>query len=234
MYSVDTSQDSAQFFHNCLTLLTWVQHSVSPAPSASILMYTRFTAFQTVEMAVPQQPVSIQHYLRQPQRIVNALATSSQIEHLDQNRFRLKMRPLNFMMLSIQPTVDMKVWADADGSVHLRSLGCEIRGVEYINQRFTLNLFGQLQPQVVDGTTMLKGRADLEVRVDVPPPLMFTPQHLLEVTGNGLLKSVLLTIKQRLMHHLLADYAQWAGAGSENAASIPPLMVPNGGLSANP
>jgi hypothetical protein len=31
----------------------------------------------------------------------------------------------------------------------------------------------------------------------------------LETTGNGLLKSVLLTIKQRLLHHLLADYRHW-------------------------
>jgi hypothetical protein len=45
--------------------------------------------------------------------------------------------------------------------------------------------------------------------VDIPHPFSLTPKSILETTGNGLLKSVLLTIKQRLLHHLLADYRHW-------------------------
>ena len=173
-------------------------------------MHTRFAASQAVEMAVSKQPIPIQHYLRQPQRVVTALAASSQIEPLGDDRFRLKMRPLNFMTLTIQPIVDLRVWAEADGTVYVQSVGCEIRGVEYINQRFKLDLTGRLQPQQVNGATVLVGKADLAVQVDVPPPLDFTPKPFLEAAGNGLLKSVLLTVKQRLMHHLLADYTTWA------------------------
>lgn len=191
-------------------------------------MDTRFTAFQIVEMAVSEQPVPIQHYLRQPHRIVNALAASSQIEHLGEERFRLKMRPLSFMMLSIQPTVDMRVWTEPDGTVHLRSIGCEIRGVDYINQRFALTLKGKLQPEeTARGTTSLKGRADLEVRVELPPPLLFTPKPFLEATGNGLLKSVLLTVKQRLMHHLLSDYYQWASAEVDRPSAASQIVPSN-------
>jgi hypothetical protein len=175
-------------------------------------MDIRFTAFQAVEMAVADQPIPIQHYLRQPHRLVSALAASSQIEQLGDELFRLKMRPLTFMMLSLQPTVDMRVWTEPDGTVHLRSTHCEIRGIEYINQRFSLNLFGKLHPIQINGSTQLVGRADLEVKVDLPPALMFTPRPIMETTGNGVLKSVLLTVKQRLMHHLLADYYKWANA----------------------
>ncbi len=189
-------------------------------------MYTRFTASQAVEMAVPEQPIPIQHYLRQPQRVVAALAASSQIEPFGDDRFRLKMRPLNFMMLTIQPIVDLRVWADSDGTVYVQSVGCEIRGVEYINQRFKLNLVGKLQPQQLNGKTVLKGRADLEVQVDVPPPLDFTPKPFLEATGNGLLKSVLLTVKQRLMHHLLADYGAWASSNLGQTPAVKPSVVP--------
>lgn len=188
-------------------------------------MDTRFTAYQAVEMAVTNQPAPIQHYLRQPHRIVNALAASSQIEPLGENLYRLKMRPLAFMMFSLQPTVDMQVWSEPNGTVHLRSVRCEIRGLEYVNQRFALQLVGKLQPCTVDGATLLKGRADLEVRVELPPALMFTPRPLLETTGTGLLKSVLLTIKQRLMHHLLLDYYRWANS-SEAAVVLPSQIVP--------
>lgn len=172
-------------------------------------MYTRFTASQSVEIAVPEQPIPIQHYLRQPQRLVKALVDPSRIEQLDEEIFRLKIRPLTFMMLSIQPTADLKVWAEPNGTVHLRSVACEILGLDYINQRFALKLQGHLSPCQVKDVTFLRGKADLEVQVELPMPLALTPQPIVEATGNGLLKSVLLTIKQRLLHQLLSDYRSW-------------------------
>lgn len=192
-------------------------------------MHIRFFASQSVELAVPEQPVPIQYYLRQPQRVIQALVESHRIEHLAAERFRLKMRPLSFMTLSIQPTVDMRVWAGSDGAIHLQSVACEIRGVEYINQRFNLNLTGRLAPHTTRQTTYLIGKADLQVQVDLPPPLWLTPRPLLETTGNSLLKSVLVTVKQRLMHQLLIDYREWATAHQEveTAVSRPSTLFPS-------
>lgn len=192
-------------------------------------MDIRFTASQSVDIPVVEQPVPIQHYLRQPQRLVQALASSSRIEHLGNDLFRLKMRPISFMMLNLQPTVDMEVWAESDGIVRLRSRSCEILGIEYINQRFALNLAGQLQPCTVAGMTHLQGRADLEVIVvELPPPFLLTPKPILETTGNGLLKSVLLTVKQRLVYQLVSDYQLWANTqGAEVAPLRPGTLLPN-------
>ncbi|NEP37120.1 DUF1997 domain-containing protein, partial [Moorena sp. SIO3B2] len=53
------------------------------------------------------------------------------------------------------------------------------------------------------------------VKVDVPLPFSLTPKPILETTGNGLLKSVLVRIKQTLMHQLLWDYRQWARNGTQ-------------------
>ncbi|MBD2196090.1 MULTISPECIES: DUF1997 domain-containing protein [Calothrix] len=172
-------------------------------------MTTQFTASQSVEIVVPKQPIPIQHYLRQPQRLVYALVDNNRIQQISEEVFRLKMRPLSFMSLSIQPTVDMRVWADSQGTLYLRSVGCEILGVDYINQRFALNLKGYLSPLQHNTETRLQGKADLAVQVELPPPFCFTPKPILEATGNGLLKSVLLTVKQRLLHQLLADYRRW-------------------------
>lgn len=172
-------------------------------------MPIRFTASQSVEIAVPEQPIPIQHYLRQPQRLVNALVDPSRIEQLSPEDFRLKMRPLVFMTLSIQPTVDLRIWVESSGTIHLQSVACEIRGVDYINERFALNLKGYLSPCQTDGDAHLKGKADLEVQVELPPIFWLTPTPILEAAGNSLLKSVLLTIKQRLMHQLLVDYCRW-------------------------
>lgn len=173
-------------------------------------MTSQFTASQSVELTVAEQPIPIQHYLRQPQRLVHAIADPTLIEQLCPEQFRLKMRPLHFLSLTFQPRVTLKVWADMDGTVHLRSIGCDIPGLDYINQRFSLEVKGKLYPEQQQKITRLKGKADLKVRVDIPFPLSMTPQPILETTGNGLLKSVLLRIKQKLMHQLLFDYRQWA------------------------
>ena len=173
-------------------------------------MNSQFVASQSVEITVPEEPVPIQHYLRQPQRLVHAIADPNLIKPISQELYQLQLRPLNFLSLTFQPTVTLKVWADADGTVHLSSVSCEIRGLDYINQRFALELKGKLYPVQNNGVTQLKGRADLKVNVDIPLPFSLTPRPILETTGNSLLKSVLLRIKQRLMHQLLLDYRQWA------------------------
>ncbi len=193
-------------------------------------MPTKFAASQSVEIAVPEQPVPIQHYLRQPQRLVNALVDPSRIEQLNQECFRLKMRPLSFMTLSIQPTVDIRVWAEANGTVCVQSVASKICGFEYLNQRFALNLKGYLAPCQLTTGPGLKGQADLEVQVELPIPFLLTPKPILEATGNGLLKSVLLTIKQRLLHQLLTDYSCWLdtenkGTEVDKGADFPVLSL---------
>jgi hypothetical protein len=190
-------------------------------------MHTCFVASQSVEIAVAEEPIPIQHYLRQPKRLVQALVDPSRLQSLGSDCFRLKMRPLTFLTVSLQPTVDLRVWVNSAGAIQLRSVGCEIRGIEYINQRFSLNLVGQLSSVQVNGTTSLQGKADLRIQVEIPVPLCFTPTPILEATGNGLLKSVLLTIKQRLMHQLLLDYRHWVSDQPQDTLepSIRPPML---------
>ncbi|MCL2936433.1 MAG: DUF1997 domain-containing protein, partial [Trichodesmium sp. MAG_R02] len=173
-------------------------------------MICKFIASQSVDIPVVEQRIPIQHYLRKPKRLVNALVDPTRLEQLGEDCFRLKMRPLQFMMLSIQPTVDMRLWSSNKGKIYLKSDRCEIRGMEYINQRFHLSLVGILESLEYKGVTHLKGQADLEVQVELPSPLSLTPLPILETTGNGLLKSVLITIKKRLTHQLLIDYYKWA------------------------
>lgn len=183
-------------------------------------METRFTASETVQIPVKEQTVPIQHYLRQPQRLVSAIANPNLMEQLSESQFRLKMRPLNFMdMYHFQPTVVLKVWADAKGTVYLLSESCDIRGIDYINDRFSLKVKGILSPHHQNDKTYLQGQADLEVKVELPPALRLTPKPLLEVAGNGLLKSVLIQIKQRLLSQLLKDYHQWAISEQVSATS---------------
>ncbi len=194
-------------------------------------MQVKFVASQSLDLTVAEHAVPICHYLRQPQRLIAALVDQDQIEDLGGQQFCLKMRPLSFFHFTLQPTVQMQVWADPDGTVHLKSTDCEIRGVDYINQRFHLDLLGTLVPTVTGKKAHLQGLADLQVQVDLPPALWFTPKPILEKAGNSLLKSVLMTVKQRLSHQLLVDYSRWAQANHQisrlaNAeVALPKLVI---------
>ena len=174
-------------------------------------MYARFNATELVKILAPEAKVPIQHYLRQPHRLVTAISNPQLMTRHSENLYQLKMRPINFMEIyHFQPTVQLKVKSDAKGTVYLSSEDCHIEGIDYINRRFSLKLKGILYPQIIEGKTHLQGQADLEVGVDVPTALMFTPKALVEMTGNGLLKSILGKIKQRLVTQLLKDYQEWA------------------------
>lgn len=181
-------------------------------------------ASQSVALTVTEQAVPVQHYLRQPQRLVHALMNPRQVTNLGQGVFRLQVRALKFLMLHIQPVVDLALEVKDNGRIHLRSVGCEIRGNSFIDQHFELDLVGYLQSHPQAGKhTQLVGRADLAIRVELPPILQLTPRSLLETTGNQLLRGVLLTMKQRLMRQLVADYQQWSAEQQAQQVAPNPL-----------
>ena len=174
-------------------------------------MYVSFKTSESVQISLKDEETPIHHYLRQPKRLVNAIADPQLMKQLSDDLYELKMRPINFMeMYHFQPIVSLKVWSGSNGSVYLKSEGCQIKGIDYINRRFSLNLKGILDAQEVEGETTLSGQADLEVGVELPAALMLTPKPFLEVAGNQLLKSVLVRIKQKLVTQLIQDYRTWA------------------------
>lgn len=174
-------------------------------------MKIRCVASEPVTIPVTEAQVPIQHYLRQPQRLVHAIADPRLMDVLEGDRYRLRMNPLNLLELyHFQPTVILKVQADSQGVVKLHSEDCTIQGIDYINDRFSLNVDGKLMPVVKDAQTYLKGLAVAEVTVDIPPFLMLAPLPILEKAGEQLVKGVLGRIKQRLLSQLLKDYRAWA------------------------
>ena len=174
-------------------------------------MYVSFNESESVQIAVKNSATPIEHYLRQPKRLVEAIADPQLMKQISNELYELKMRPINFMeMYHFQPVVLLKVWSSSNGSVYLKSEDCQIKGIDYINQRFSLKLKGVLYPQEFPEQTILKGQADLEVKVELPTALMFTPKPLLEITGNQILKRVLGRIKHKLSSQLIQDYYAWS------------------------
>ncbi|MGB3201602.1 MAG: DUF1997 domain-containing protein, partial [Nodosilinea sp.] len=74
-----------------------------------------FHASQHLRLRVPNEAIPIEHYLRQPQRLVQAITDPRRIEVLGDGVYRLSLRPLQFMGISIEPTADLRVWSLTDG-----------------------------------------------------------------------------------------------------------------------
>ncbi len=172
----------------------------------------QFQVSQTLKMVVPNEVIPIEQYLRQPQRLVQAITDSSRIQQLAPSHFRLRLRPLEFMMLRIEPTVDLQVWTEAEGRLYLRVFDGEIRGAQFLRESFGLKLAGTLSPHRRGSNTELRGKADLKVEVEIPPPLKLIPESVLESSGRAFLKGILLTIKYRLEGQLVQDYRRWVKA----------------------
>jgi hypothetical protein len=186
----------------------------------------RFQVSQTLKMKVPNEEIPIEYYLRQPQRLVQAVTDARRIQPLASDQFRLQLRTLQFMMLQIESTVDLQVWTSDTGALHLRSLDCEIRGAAFLSQSFRLELEGILTPQRQGTITELQGQADLTIQVDIPPPLMLIPEAVLESSGEAFLSGILLTVKYRLERQLLQDYRRWVKANP--LTPVVPSAMPAG------
>ncbi len=177
-------------------------------------MRIQFTALQSVALSISQEIVPVEHYLRQPQRLIYALIEPERVEQRSASLFRFKLSPLKFLMLKIEPTVDLKVWTGADGVLRLQSMATQLKGLETFDTGFDLKLIGNLAPYRRGQKTELRGQADLMVQVDLPPSLVFMSRTLVQATGNALLKSVLTTMRQRLERQLLQDYENWVKSQS--------------------
>ncbi len=191
-------------------------------------MYVSFRESESVQISVVNEETPIKHYLRQPKRLVRAIADPRLMQQISDDLYELKMRPINFMeMYHFQPIVVLKVWSGSNGSVYLKSEACQIKGIDYINKRFALNLKGVLYPQESQGQTILKGQSDLEVKVELPTALMFTPKAFLEPAGNKLLKSVLGRIKNKLTSQLIQDYRTWATQETKSESKSKSALSPD-------
>ncbi|HIK43546.1 MAG TPA: DUF1997 domain-containing protein [Leptolyngbyaceae cyanobacterium M65_K2018_010] len=171
-----------------------------------------FYASQALSLRVPNEVIPIEHYLRQPQRLVHAITDPRRIEMREEGLYRLSLRPLQFLGISVEPRADLRVWGLADGTLCLEAVDCEVRGPEYlsyVNESFAMGLQGTLKPFPQDRHTDLIGQADLSIQLNLPAPLTMMPSPMLEAAGRTFLSGILVTIKNRIERHLVSDYRTW-------------------------
>ena len=147
----------------------------------------QFRASQQLNLRVPNEALPIEHYLRQPQRLVTAITDPDYIELLEDGIYRLTLRPLQFLGISVEPTADLEVWVLTDGTLCLQSVNCKVHGPtywNYVSQSFEMVLRGSLRPQRYLPYTELQGQADLTVQLELPSALRVMPDPMIAMAGR--------------------------------------------------
>ncbi len=174
-----------------------------------VIPQTRLFTSQTVEIQVPREAYPIEGYLDQPERLVRTLAPGDRLKKLENGHYRLEILPMNILNLTISPVVDLAVWVDQDRKVQVESVGCEIRGVESLRDRFDFKLVGELYPIHTPNQILLRGSALLKIELELPLPFKVMPRSIVEGAGNAVLETTLKTVKGRMLKYVVKDYQAW-------------------------
>ncbi|MBX2862188.1 MAG: DUF1997 domain-containing protein [Leptolyngbyaceae cyanobacterium MAG.088] len=166
-----------------------------------------FHASQSVEIAISPAPVPIHQYLSNTERLVYALADPSQIKVLEDNTFQFSMRPIKFLMLTLEPVADVKIYPNDCDEIIIYSDSCRLKHQALLNRHFSFKLQGWLAAR--SDNSGVSGNAELDIQIDLPAAFRLTPKSLLESTGNTIVNGILTTIKQRLQRRLLHEYKGW-------------------------
>lgn len=164
-------------------------------------------ASQSVEIAISPAPVPIYQYLSNTERLVYALVDPSQIKVLGPHTFQFSMRPIKFLMLTLEPVAEVQIYPNDQNKIIIYSDSCQLRHQSALNRRFSFKLQGWLAAR--DDNSGVSGNAQLDISIDLPSAFRFTPKALLESTGNAIVNGILTTIKQRLQHRLIHEYRGW-------------------------
>jgi len=162
-----------------------------------------FSASQQLTLAVNRHGERLPDYLRQEQRVVNALLYPDQLEPLGPGRYRYAVSPLQVFQLRIQPVVELATRL-RDDRLELEARDCQLEGLGLVDD-FVLTLSSWLRAD----DQGLSGEATLSVAVSQPPLLRLIPAGVLEATGQSLLAGILLGIKGRVGQQLLVDFEHW-------------------------
>lgn len=173
----------------------------------------KFQARQSLKIKVPNESIPVENYLQEPQWLVAAITEADRLETLDDDLFRLKLRPKKFMKLQFEPQVDLRVWTDDNKTLHIRSHDYQLIGLEDLQDTFGLQLSGELAPVGHRGSkTQLQGEARIQVSLETPRALRLVPNTVLKTAGNAFLGGILGTMKGRVRRQIVQDYRRWVEA----------------------
>lgn len=186
--------------------------------------------------------VPFQYYMQDRQRIFEALFPDKRrCERLNDEEWRIYMLPLEFLFLSVNPVVDMRIVVQPPGRglpivvsksvdrvLTLEATKWDLRGLDYVLKPsdFVLNINGVLFSEKRGASSRLKGHLKMSVKFAVPPSLTMVPQEVFKSVGEAVLTRLLESMKEKVNSRLLDDYREYARDFSKKLGDQTHIVTP--------
>lgn len=209
-----------------------------------------FGTVDEVELLLWEEPALIRRYLTEmPDRVLLATWDAELVDRQDRDVFRLTTKPMSFVHLSLQPSIDVRLTAapplslenevgnvGVDGGQHLllvESLAHSMNGMEQIlGQRFAkslkIDVTGKLRavppplgPGGVRGPGPVRLVGEVVFVTSGQLPLLFslTPRSVLEGAAIAINRRIMSYAKGKFVKNLAKDFDRWAASPAGAAAS---------------
>ncbi|KAK8607172.1 hypothetical protein V6N13_052916 [Hibiscus sabdariffa] len=171
-------------------------------------------------------------YLEDKPRIFKAMFPDSNRSHqLNQDEWRIQMLPLQLLVLTVWPVVDLRLRCKSGGRdyppevprditkvLELDITRWELQGLKNVvdPSHFTLDVKGTLYPDRRRSRTRLRGHLEMHVKFVLPPALALIPENIRNSLGKGVMTKLVENMKQKVDGSLPADYSKFKRERSNN------------------
>ncbi|WP_164928948.1 DUF1997 domain-containing protein [Gloeobacter violaceus] len=172
------------------------------------------SAQAALDVSLPAAPAEVRRYVSDPQRLLRSGFPPERIEQLGPDRFRLKVRPLVWMGLAIEPTAELQIGADDQGRAWAQLIAYELKGHPWLVKHLKIDFRAQLRTldAMQAGRTPMQGWAEASACFPTPPFLAWMAEPVLSGAARTILESFLWILRDRLSRSLESDFRRWQAA----------------------
>ncbi|CAN6439846.1 unnamed protein product [Victoria cruziana] len=185
-----------------------------------------FSSQISTDLPLYESPLApFDDYIRDRQRVFEAMFPDKRrSQRLNDEEWRIKMLPIDFFFLSVNPIVDMRITCKSHGKEYppgvrkssstvlaLEAIRWELKGLDYVLKPsdFTLGVRGALYSEKLGVRSRLKGQLELNISFVLPPVLELVPKDVLRSVAESVLNRLLVNMKQQVNSSLVSDFREY-------------------------
>ncbi|EME29704.1 hypothetical protein Gasu2_23220 [Galdieria sulphuraria] len=174
--------------------------------------FMTFRSRELLEEPVPESESLLKEFLQScPLRILCNSMSQQHTQVLTGQVIRARLPSIGFFYFEIVPVIELK-YDTPPGTLIVRSISWDLFGLEAfgsLHDKFDLTLLGDFRTAQKDTGTVLRGKADLVIRLRYSSPLKSIPRNVVESVGQNVTETILRNVKKRIANSVVAEYSQW-------------------------
>ncbi len=170
------------------------------------------TSQALLNVSLPAPPAQVRLYVSDPQRLLRCGFPPERITPLGDDRYRLYVRPLAWMGLTIEPVTELQIGSDDQGSAWAQLINYELKGHPWLVKNLKIDFRARLQTleaQNAEGRTPMEGWAEASASFPTPPFLSWVAEPVLTGAARAILEGFLWILRDRLSKSLEQDFREW-------------------------